>query len=392
MASQMATTEVSLKVERVDLVGAAPGWWQRWPDWVGYAAAGWSLLYGALGMYWALGGAGFPFGRENDPQAALSVLAGVQARTGGPIIAALGLVGALIAVAMARTWGRGILRTLMLAFAWAAAATLVLAIPDYRLLMAVAYAPIFLLGAPFGWPPANFFDVITWPVVNQVVCVAGGLCWAATALAYQRRSRDACAHCGRGGAGADWTTPANAAWWGKRAVAVAVVIPLLYAATRWAWALGIPLGISEELFREGQATGLWWAGAALATVAIIGALLTLGLVQRWGEVFPRWIPFLAGNRVPPAVAIVPASLVSILVTTAGLMFVRLTLLGTIGRAFTFIDVEDWAALAPELLWPFWGVALAAATLAYYHRRRAPCIECGRGPGYVMDAASGRRAR
>ena len=59
-------------------------------------------------------------------------------------------------------------------------------------------------------------------------------------------------------------------------------------------------------------------------------LLTLGLVQRWGEVFPRWIPFLAGKRVPPALAIVPASLVSILVTTAGLMFVRLTLLGAVG--------------------------------------------------------------
>ena len=117
---------------------------------------------------------------------------------------------------------------------------------------------------------------------------------------------------------------------GKWAVAIAVLIPLLYAATRWAWALGFPLGISEEFFREGQAVGLWWAGAGLATVAIGGALLTLGLVQRWGEVFPRWIPFLAGKRVPPALAIVPASLVSILVTTAGLMFVRLTLLGAVG--------------------------------------------------------------
>ena len=116
----------------------------------------------------------------------------------------------------------------------------------------------------------------------------------------------------------------------------------------------------------------------MATVAIGGALLTLGLVQRWGEVFPRWIPFLAGKRVPPALAIVPASLVSILVTTAGLMFVRLTLLGAVGGVFTFIDEEDWAALAPELLWPLWGVALAAATLAYYYRRRGPCLRCGRG--------------
>ena len=29
------------------------------------------------------------------------------------------------------------------------------------------------------------------------------------------------------------------------------------------------------------------AGAALATIAVCGAALTLGLVQRWGEDFPR---------------------------------------------------------------------------------------------------------
>jgi hypothetical protein len=36
------------------------------------------------------------------------------------------------------------------------------------------------------------------------------------------------------------------------------------------------------------------------------------------------------------------------------------------------------ALAPELLWPVWGVALGAATLAYYYRRRNKCKHCERG--------------
>jgi len=58
-----------------------------------------------------------------------------------------------------------------------------------------------------------------------------------------------------------------------------------------------------------------------------GALLTLGLVQRWGEVF---IPL----------AVVPASLVSVLVTAADLMIVRMT-------------------------------------LACYYRRRGKCEVCGR---------------
>jgi hypothetical protein len=72
--------------------------------------------------------------------------------------------------------------------------------------------------------------------------------------------------------------------------------------------------------------------AGLATVAVGGAILTLGLVQRWGEVFPRWIPFLSGKRVPIWLAVIPASLVAVIVTNAGLMFVRLTLDGALAFA------------------------------------------------------------
>jgi hypothetical protein len=356
---------------------AAPGWWRRWPVWIGYAAAAWSLLYGLLGLWWALGGAGFPFGAGNDPSAELSVLGGARAEVGAPVIAALGLVGALAAVAMGRAWGRGIPRAVLLVFAWTVAAWLALAIPDYRVLVAVAYAPIVLIGAPFGWPPGvSILDVFPWPVVNQFFCIFGGLLWAATTVAYGRRSRSACESCGRDDAG--WTTPDSAARWGRWATYVAVVIPVLYAVTRWAWALGFPLGISEELLREGQEVGLWWVGAALATIAVGGAILTLGLVRKWGEVFPSWIPFLHGRRVPVWFAVVPASLVSVLVTTAGLMFVRLTLTGKLGAILGegVLSAENWAALAPELLWPLWGAALGAATLAYYCRRRGKCRHCG----------------
>lgn len=354
-----------------DVTRAAKSGWQRWPDWAGYVASVWSLGYGLLilGLYWVLGSAGFPFG-EGDRQSALSIFHGVQAETGAPIIAALGLVGGVVAMAMAWTWGRGLARVVLLAFAWTAAAVLALVIPDYRVLMAVAYAPILLIGAPFGWPPGvSILDAFPWPVVNQFFCIAGGLVWAATAVVYQQRSRDARANGGR--TDAHWTRPAAAARWGKWATYVAVVIPLLYAATRWAWALGIPLGISEEFLREGEAMGAWWAGAGLATVAIGGAILTLGLIQKWGEVFPRWIPYLAGRRVPLWFAVVPAVLVAIIVTNAGLMFVRLTLTGALDAILGagVLSGENWAALAPELLWPVWGAALGAATLAYYYRRR-----------------------
>jgi hypothetical protein len=349
-------------------------WWRRWPDWIGYVAAAWSLAYGLLGLYWTLGGAGFPFG-ENDPGAALSIFGGVRAGFGALVIAALGLAGAVV---MARTRRqRGMLRAALLGFGWVAAATLTLAIPNYRVLVAVAYTPIVVIGAPFGWPPGvSILDVFPWPVVNQFICIGGGLLWAATAAAYGRRSRGACERCGRDGAQAGWTRPDVAARWGRWATYVAVIIPVLYAVTRWAWALGFPLGISEEFLHEGQEVGLWWARA---TLAVGGAILTLGLLQRWGEVFPLWIPLLGGKRVPIPFAVVPASLVAILVTTAGLMFVRLTLTGRLGAILGagVLSAENWAALAPELLWPLWGGALGAATLAYYYRRRGKCEHCGR---------------
>ncbi len=44
----------------------------------------------------------------------------------------------------------------------------------------------------------------------------------------------------------------------------------------------------------------------------------LGLVHRWGEVFPRWMIGLAGRRVPIALAVVPASLVSVLLIVGGI--------------------------------------------------------------------------
>lgn len=352
-------------------------WLTRWPAWIGYAAAAWSLSYGLLGLYWALGGAGFPFGSENDPGGAeSSILAGAQSDIAAPVIAALGIFGALAALAMARRWGsRGIARWALLGFAWTIAAALALLIPDYRVLVAVAYAPIVLVGAPFGWPPMNYFEVaLPWPVLNQFVLIAGGLLWATTAVAYGRHTREACAGCGRTDERLGWTAPRSAAKWGRWAVYTSFVVPILYAVTRGAWALGIPLGITEEFLRWLGSTGLVWAGAGLATVAVGGAILTLGLVQRWGEVFPRPIPFLGGRRVPVWLAVVPASLVSVLVATAGLMYVRMQLNGTFGPLF---GNDMWAATVPELLWPLWGVALGAATLAYYYCRRGKCKRCGR---------------
>lgn len=347
-------------------------WWIKWPKWIGYTASLWSFAYGMLGIYWTLGRQGFPFG-ENDPTR-ISILSELTVETGGPAVAMLGLIAALAGILMAQVRGREFQRNLLLGFGWALSVTLLLIIPDYRVLMAVAYGIVFLVGAPFNWPPANYFEIFTWPVMNQLIILFGGFLWSATTLAYGRLTEMACGNCGRLPENPFWKTSTGAAQWGKWATYTAVFIPLIYAATRWAWALGIPLGITEELLREGQASGMWLGGAALATVAIGGAILTLGLIQPWGETFPQWIPFWRGKPVPVALAVIPAALISILIISAGLMFIRLAVTGVFEE---FFGSDNPATYVPELFWPLWGLALAAATLAYYYRRRGRCRYCGR---------------
>ncbi|WP_051250393.1 hypothetical protein [Paenibacillus harenae] len=340
-------------------------WWRHWPEWTRYAAILWSVIYGALGVYWSLGGMGFPFGLLNDPNAGPSFSRLMTAGTAGPVIAIVCFLG-VIALLMGKFKARGFIRTILLLYAWSAAAVLCFTIPDTRALIAAAYAPVALIGAIFG-QPLDYFEFLTWPVVNQFVCLAGGFLWAATALSYQRQTRDACRYCGRKNNSSHWLASSSALAWGRWIAYVAILAPAYYDITRIAWLLGIPLGVTPAFFQSLQDSGAVWAGAGLAFVSVAGAILTHGLIMPWGEIFPRWIPFLAGKRVPPALAIVPAGLVSIMLTITGIQVLW---------GFTLhADLQNWGATTPLLLIPVWGIALGAATIFYYYRRKDRCRHC-----------------
>ena len=98
------------------------------------------------------------------------------------------------------------------------------------------------------------------------------------------------------------------------------------------------------------------------------ALLTLGLIQPWGETFPRWVPWFAGGRVPARVVVVAAGLGSVALTVIwGFAFRNAfdpSFLGGFGgpvqRAVVIV------CYAPLLLW---GPTLAYVTVAYRRRRR-----------------------
>lgn len=148
----------------------------------------------------------------------------------------------------------------------------------------------------------------------------------------------------------------------KIAVGVAVAVPVIYASTRILWALGIPFGLSPEFYSEGLQVGMWHSGLALAIAGLLGALLTLGLVQRWGERFPRWTGPLAGRRVPILLATIPAGIVTLAMFTGGMGMIHSVLLNGVS-----ID-GNWVTIGPTLLFPLWALALGWATYAYRARR------------------------
>jgi hypothetical protein len=218
-----------------------------------------------------------------------------------------------------------------------------------------------------------------WTVLHQFLCLIGGFLWLAATVSYARRSGDACLDCGRRDGPEGWMSPSNAKRWGRIAVYMALIVPVFYAVTRYAWALGMPLGISEEDLRTGQEIGRWTSGLFLANFGLVGGVLMLGLLQRWGEVFPRWMIGLAGRRVPIALAVVPASIVSVLLIVGGISILSSYDQTAVNAAATGENI--WIVVGPTLLFPLWGAALAVATLGYYFRRRGLCSVCGRGaPG------------
>ncbi|MEU8891159.1 hypothetical protein [Streptomyces sp. NPDC048442] len=127
-------------------------------------------------------------------------------------------------------------------------------------------------------------------------------------------------------------------------------------------------------FRDGRLNPENFPGAAsfylvgLSLFAELLALLTLGLVRRWGEVLPEWVPWLGGRRIPVAAAVVPAGLGAAAVTALTWVMALTwgTEMSTEGAPGGGKAVVMTACYAPLLLW---GPLLAVVTVAYWRRRR-----------------------
>ncbi|WP_420824805.1 hypothetical protein [Streptomyces coryli] len=152
------------------------------------------------------------------------------------------------------------------------------------------------------------------------------------------------------------------------------------------WRLGICVypqlgGAADALDDSGPLP--WWFPVQLYIVllSVVSELLAftaIGLIARWGEVWPRWVPVLRGRRVPVAAAVVPGALGAAALIALWGMFAVTFITGTTLQGDPMAEDDPltsggWRTLvfiacyAPLLLW---GPLLAAVTWAYWRRRRS----------------------
>ncbi|MFD8644088.1 hypothetical protein ACFV14_27755 [Streptomyces zaomyceticus] len=173
------------------------------------------------------------------------------------------------------------------------------------------------------------------------------------------------------------------------AVLAAHAVPLVTLPSGlWRLALVAGLPVTQDAGLGAMSVGLSAYVVSLSVVSELLAFLTLGLVREWGEVFPRWMPFLGGRRVNPAAATGAA-----LAGAAGLcaiagwgVYASYADLGPGVPATAAQDALLIACYAPLLAWP---VLLTAVAVAYRRRRR----DGGRGPagGGPRQYGAGRPA-
>ncbi|MFI5708658.1 hypothetical protein [Kribbella sp. NPDC051620] len=152
---------------------------------------------------------------------------------------------------------------------------------------------------------------------------------------------------------------------------LAHVVPLLVLPSGL-WRLGLvagsSMGMLDDSGRPARVESVW-QGAYIVCLSLFSeavALTAFGMVKRWGEVVPGWIPWLGGRRVAPYAAIVPATLGALSLIAIWTYGFRDVFSGN----FIPFSSDAAAALMISCYAPLqlWGPALLVLTWAYWRRR------------------------
>src|SRR5690625_3381049 len=145
--------------------------------------------------------------------------------------------------------------------------------------------------------------------------------------------------------------------------ALAGLAPVMWRVHMLLWGAGWDL--APEYRSQPQLIGYV---LALCVLEAIASLLVLGLVRPWGEVWPRWLPVVAGRLIPPWLVVAVASLGALAVTVIVIMTAyQLTGMTVQGVSNPVLQVHGWHRgflLAHYLPWPLWPIGLWLAIIAY----------------------------
>ena len=132
--------------EMANVVPARGGRVRDWQRWAPYAAVVWSLVYAALGVYWAVSRRGFPFASESVSDIMEPLLGRFGLGVAWIVVILAGIPAAAAGVAMLRGVRGKVLRPLLITAGALLAGVLLLLMPSLNLLVKVGYIPGVILG------------------------------------------------------------------------------------------------------------------------------------------------------------------------------------------------------------------------------------------------------
>lgn len=336
--------------------------WRRGPSWANRAAAVWAVAYTAVGVAGALSGRPlFHLGGAPGPPEL------------GWGVAAVGALAVLACGAVARYGPRPTVRVLV----WVVC--VLAGVASFGLLMDVITL-LFGQGVDSGVAAAH-----------HALAAAGALLLTASVRPVRRRPSDVAGvgyvTGGTGTGGGARVAGAGVLSAGSRRVQLAAwagtVAFLPYAGMKLVWASGGTFaGMSgaemHAIARRNGASGFWlrlesWGVDGTALLAALGVFLLWGLVRPWGQVFPRWTPWLRGRRVPRWLPLAPALIGAATLAPYGVFGVVYAALSTAGVVEMRRGDFPSSGHALLVVWigmvafAVYGVALVAAVRSYWLR-------------------------
>ncbi len=132
-----------MKTKTVPTRGGRARDWQRWAP---YAAVAWSLLYAALGVYWAVSGRGFPYTPETVSDGMGPLVGRFGPGVAWIVVMMAGIPAAAVGAAMLRGVRGRALRPLFITAGALLAGVLLLLMTDLNLLVMLGYIPYAIVG------------------------------------------------------------------------------------------------------------------------------------------------------------------------------------------------------------------------------------------------------